>query len=113
MSAFRIEHEHVAAQPARAVNGVLASAVTIMTTDGRPVTSGHARIDATATAGWTATVHGLDRPGVIASMFFGEGTRDVVLRLDDGRVARARIAGTTFTPGRQRVCELIGVEPLT
>jgi hypothetical protein len=62
---------------------------------------------------WSATVRRLDRPGVMASLFFGQRTRDVVLRLDDGRQARARIASTTFTAGRQRICELTGIEPLT
>lgn len=61
---------------------------------------------------WTARVSQLDRPGVIASMFFAKKGRDVVLRMDDGRHARARIAGTSFIAASERVCDLTGVEPL-
>jgi hypothetical protein len=36
--------------------------------------------------------------------------REVLVRLDDGRVARAQIAGTSFV-GAQRVCDLVGSDP--
>ena len=37
---------------------------------------------------------------------------DIVLRLDDGRQARARLASTTFLAASERVCDLTGLEPL-
>jgi hypothetical protein len=46
-------------------------------------------------------------------MFFAERARDIVLRLDDGRHARARIAGTSFLAASERVCDLTGIEALT
>ncbi len=80
--------------------------------DGRVLTRGIAEI--TTTAGrWTARLTQLDRPGVIASMFFAEKARDIVLRLDDGRHARARLASTSFLAASERVCDLTGLEPLT
>jgi hypothetical protein len=80
--------------------------------DGRLLTRGIA--DVAESAGpWTARLTQLDRPGVIASIFFAERARDIVLRLDDGRQARARIASTSFIASSERVCELVGVEPLT
>ena len=84
---------------------------TIAALDGRFVTGGMATISGRRDS-WRATVRQLDRPGVMATMYFAEGTRDVVLRLADGRRARARIAGTSFNADRQRVCELSGIEPL-
>jgi hypothetical protein len=81
------------------------------TLDGRTLTRGLAEI-AEAGGRWTARVTQLDRPGVIASMFFAERARDVVLRMDDGRHARARIAGTSFIAASERVCDLAGIEPL-
>jgi hypothetical protein len=113
MNAPQVQYDSNATSPTRVTERALLSRVTIMTTDGRPVASGQASIEAPESPAWTATVHGLDRPGVVASLFFGEGTRDVTLRLADGRGARARIAGTSFTPGNQRVCDLTGIEPLT
>jgi hypothetical protein len=79
--------------------------------DGRTLTRGLAEITE-AGGRWTARVTQLDRPGVIASMFFSERARDVVLRMDDGRHARARISGTSFIAASERVCDLTGVEPL-
>ena len=78
---------------------------------GRPLTHGTADVVEFAT-GWTARLTQLDRPGVIASVFFAERARDVVLRLADGRRARARIASTSFIATSERVCDLRGVEPL-
>ena len=34
------------------------------------------------------------------------------LRLEDGREARASIAGTSFVAAAERVCQLVGLEPL-
>ncbi len=77
--------------------------------DGRPLTRGTAELLELA-AGWTARLSQLDRPGVIASVFFAERARDVVLRLDDGRSAKARISGTSFIAASERVCDLAGIE---
>lgn len=92
-----------------APNDVLPVAVEALS--GRILTRGVARIRQSG-ACWTARVSQLDRPGVIASMFFSERSRDVVLRMEDGRHARARIAGTSFIAVSERVCDLTGTEPL-
>ena len=85
---------------------------TVWTTDGRFVTGGMAEIDG-AGMNWRATLGRLDRPGHVASMYFGGGVREVLLRLDDGRSARARITGTSFIASAERVCQLAGLEQLT
>ena len=79
--------------------------------DGRVLTRGTSEITEQGMR-WTARLTQLDRPGVIASLFFAERARDVVLRLDDGRSARARISSTSFIAKSERVCDLTGVEPL-
>jgi len=84
---------------------------TIWTMDGRFVTGGMAEIDG-AGMSWRATLGRLDRPGHVASMYFAGGVRDVLLRLDDGRSARARITGTSFIAASERVCQLAGLEQL-
>jgi hypothetical protein len=89
-----------------------AFAATITTCDGRPITGGLALVR-DQIAGWTATLTQLDRPGMVASAYFGDRVREVILRLSDGRHARARITGTTFVAAAERVCELSGLEPLT
>ena len=78
--------------------------------DGRALTRGTADIVESG-AMWTARLTQLDRPGVIASVFFAERARDVVLRLDDGRSAPARISSTSFIAASERVCDLTGIEP--
>ena len=60
---------------------------------------------------WTATLTRFDRPGLVASLYYGRGVRDVTLVLDDGRQARARITGTMFVTGGERICQLTGLEP--
>jgi hypothetical protein len=84
---------------------------TISTADGRFMTGGLARLDGGATK-WRATLSQLDRPGHVASMYFSAGVREVLLRLEDGRSARARITGTSFIAASERICELAGIEPL-
>ncbi len=84
---------------------------TIWTMDGRFVTGGMAEIDG-AGVNWRATLGRLDRPGHVASMYFAGGVREVQLRLDDGRSARARITGTSFIASAERVCQLTGLEQL-
>ncbi len=84
---------------------------TICTADGRYVTGGMASVSGGG-AIWRATVSQLDRPGHVASMYFAGGVREVLLRLDDGRSARARITGTSFIAQAERICELAGLEQL-
>jgi hypothetical protein len=50
---------------------------------------------------------------MVATAYFGDRVREVILRLSDGRHARARITGTTFMAAAERVCEMSGLEPLT
>lgn len=85
---------------------------TVWTMDGRFVTGGMAEIDG-AGIHWSATLGRLDRPGHVATMYFNGGVREVLLRLDDGRSARARITGTSFIAASERVCQLAGLEQLT
>src|ERR1700682_885028 len=87
--------------------GVTGLGASVETPNGRMLTRGLAEIAETG-GRWTARVTQLDRPGVIASMFFAERARDVILRMDDGRHARARIAGTSFIAASERVCDLDG-----
>ena len=82
----------------------------IATPYGRFVTGGIVEITGDG-AEWSATLRKLDRPGVIAAAYFADGVRDVLLMLEDGRRARARITGTTFIAASERVCQLNGLEP--
>jgi hypothetical protein len=82
----------------------------LYTTGGRYITGGMARVSVSP-RGWAATVESLDRAGVIASMYYCDGVRDVVVRFGDGRRAFARISGTRFR-ANARVCDVEGVEPL-
>ena len=84
---------------------------TISTLDGRYITGGIADFRGTPGA-WSATLRHLDRPGLVASLYFADGVRDVMVRLEDGRRARARITGTSFIASAQRVCSLTGAEAL-
>lgn len=86
-------------------------AATISTLDGRYITGGVAEFTGTPLE-WRATLRHLDRPGVVAAMFFAEGVRDIVVKLEDGRQAKARITGTSFIASAQRVCQLAGIERL-
>lgn len=94
---------------AAAPHGVVAAWV--FTPDGRLVTGGAATLRQTG-EDWRATLAKLDRPGMVATLFFAEGLREVSLQLEDGRAARARITSTTFLASAERVCELAGLEPL-
>ena len=80
---------------------------TICTVDGLPIARGTLEFGPGASL-WSGTVHHLDRPGQIASAYFGAGVREVVVRLSDGRSARAHITSTSFLAGAQRVCQLDG-----
>ena len=86
-------------------------AATISTIDGEVLTHGVAELRGTADD-WSATVARLDQPGVMASAYFTRGIREIMLSLNDGRGARARLIGTTFAASSERVCELRGLEPL-
>lgn len=95
-----------AAQPRKARLGAAVEAL-----DGRVLTRCVVEL-LEAPGRWTGRLTQLDRPGVIASMFFAERARNIVLRLDDGRHAQARIASTSFIASSERVCDVAGVEPL-
>lgn len=95
----------------RAIPSIAPQTATVSTPKGDFVTGAVARIRERSD-GWTAVLSGLNQPGHVASMYFASGLRNVVLRLEDGRRARARITGTRFTSG-ERVCEIVGLEPLT
>lgn len=98
-----------AAYPAHPCNARLGAAVEAL--DGRVLTRCVAELRE-APGRWTGRLTQLDRPGVIASMFFAERARNIVLRLDDGRHAQARIASTSFIASSERVCDVAGTEPL-
>lgn len=88
----------------------LVSVVTLVTPAGQTVSRANARI--TREDGrWSALVTALDRPGVFATLYFVAGLRDVVLRLDNGTEATARITSTSFEAS-ERICRLAGVDPL-
>lgn len=97
--------------PRPAVVGAGAIPMTMTTTDGRFITRGRAAVEQRDGA-WSALIRSLDRPGQLAATYFGEGVRDVVLRLADGRRGRASIAATSFFPSGERVCRVDGTEPL-
>lgn len=103
--------EPAAAGRREATAGVLVRPAWIFTPQGRLITGGVATVTGTAEE-WAASVAKLDRPGLVASLYFSEGLREVRLQLDDGRTARARITGTTFIPAAERVCDLASLEPL-
>jgi hypothetical protein len=83
---------------------------TITATDGRRLTGGSIELLGDG-AHWTAVIRQLDAPGAVATAYFSNGVRQVLLVLGDGRRARARIAGTSFVAGGERVCRLTGIEP--
>jgi hypothetical protein len=99
--------EVIDAPAARILALPVRATATISTPDGRYITGGTLEIKATE-GGWLGRMRHLDRPGVVATMYFGEGVRDVVVRLEDGRRGTARIAGTSFIAASQRVCDLEG-----
>ena len=85
---------------------------TISTLDGTVITHGVAELSGTSDA-WTAVFGHLDQPGHIATAYFAHHIREVVLSLNDGRGARARLVGTSFSPEAERTCHLEGLEPLS
>jgi hypothetical protein len=93
-----------------AIPSIAPLSATLATHKGDFLTGAIARIRERS-GGWTALLSNLDQPGHVASMYFAFGLRDVVMRLEDGRRARARITGTRFSSG-ERVCEIAGLEPL-
>jgi hypothetical protein len=102
----------VEAQPPEPLRPVAAMrTATISTLDGTVITHGVAELRGTSEA-WNATVGHLDQPGHVAAAYFAHHVREVVLSLNDGRGARARLVGTSFEPGAERTCELRGLEPL-
>ena len=93
----------------RLAAGLTTQPAAIHTLDGRQITAGVVEFSGNAVK-WNATLRNLDRPGLVATSFFADGVRDVILALEDGRRARARITGTSFLASSQRVCQLQGLE---
>lgn len=81
--------------------------ITLLALDGRLISGGVAEF-AGGAEGWTATMSALDRPGSVAMHYYAGGVREVIVRFDDGRSARARLKGTRFLASSERVCELAG-----
>ena len=94
--------------PVRTPAGATVTHAALYTIGAEPIATGTAEIRH-APEGWTATVSKLDRPGAIAKAYFTDGVRKVFVHLPDGRRALARITGTSFTPARDRICELRGL----
>ena len=87
-------------------------AATVATVLGKPLSAGVLELSHDAGGSWSGVMTRLDRPGIIASMYYGGGLREVLVHLDDGRVARACIAETSFAASRERICMLTGLTPL-
>lgn len=98
-----------AAPAAPGINSALRADV--LTATGVHITSARATVER-RNDGWRATLRRIDRPGQLASAYFAGGLRDVVLALEDGRTARARITASRFLTGAERVFEVEGREPL-
>lgn len=92
-----------ATSPLASGRRLLGQPATLYALDGRAVTRclADVRIDG---ARLDATLRALEKPGAIATLYFNEGVRDVLLRLEDGRGARVHITGTAFLKRQQRVC---------
>jgi hypothetical protein len=103
--------EHIDAAAAKIVALPVRAAATISTTDGQLITAGTLEFTFSA-EGWSGRMRHLDRPGQVATMYFAEGVRDVIVELEDGRRSRARITGTSFIAALQRICDLTGLAPL-
>ena len=84
---------------------------TISTRDGRTITGGTLEFTESG-ACWHARMRDLDRGGLVATMYFSGGVREVLVRLEDGRRGVARITATSFIAASQRVCDLAGTSPL-
>jgi hypothetical protein len=99
-------------KPAAQTPAAPAAPATLIAADGQAITAALIEISADGPV-WTATLTRLDRPGLVASLVYGRGVRDVTLQLNDGRSALARITGTAFVAGGQRICQITGLEPLS
>jgi len=86
----------------------LRSAATICTGDGRYITAGIIDVRH-GERGWSGRMRHMEQAGLVASLYFAEGIREVVVRLEDGRRARARITSTNFVAESQRICDLEGM----
>jgi hypothetical protein len=86
---------------------LLGKPATLCGLDGSPITRCTADV-AIDGLRWDATLRVLEKPGTVAALYFSEGVRDAVLRLDDGRSAHVRITGTAFLKREQRVCYVTG-----
>ena len=104
--------EYLTVTPPPIVDAPCTVHATIATRDGRYITGGMLEITESGSC-WRGRMRDLDRGGLVATMYFSEGVREVVVRLEDGRRGVARITGTSFIAASQRVCDLDGMAPLT
>ena len=94
-------HDSVAAASAPPIGA--GSIVTLRLPNGRPLGSGAV----VGTSGPRVfTVGRLQRPGDVASAFFADGVREVLLTPAGGYEVKAVILGTRFTSSGERLCEL-------
>jgi hypothetical protein len=96
------------ALPARTPAGARVTHAALYTIGAERIATGRAEIRYLS-GGWTATISKLDRPGAITKAYFTDGVRNLFVHLPDGRRALARITATSFTPARDRTCELRGL----
>jgi hypothetical protein len=74
----------------------------MLTIDGRPITGGTIELRE-AGGRWSGVLRRPDRAGAAATLYFGQGLREVVVRLQDGRHAGARITGSSFAGYGERI----------
>ena len=86
---------------ARIAAGLVRQAATLSTCDGRFVTGGTVEFEGSP-RDWSARLGELDRPGNVASLFFAEGVRDVIVRLEFVTEPRVRLTLRTLSGSRMR-----------
>ena len=95
----------------RLAASMVTQTATLSTLDGRAITSGVLRFGGSPLV-WEGTLEQLSQPGALAARYFAEGLREVIVALEDGRCSKARILGTAFRQGSERICSLVGEEQL-
>ena len=84
---------------------------TVTTSDGHAISAAVAQVTVVGSA-WSATLRQLSRPGAMASAYFGDGLRSVIVRFEDGCSAAGRVASTNFSSGGERLYRVEGVGSL-
>lgn len=97
--------------PLRSAPAAEPQPATVATSDGQFISGATAEVSMVGSA-WSATLRQFSRPGAMASAYFSDGLRAVIVRLADGRCARGRIAGTSFLGGGERIYQVDGIGPL-